>query len=307
MRFSIWPTTSQPWDDLFDIASHAAQTGWDGIWVADHFMPPVESAEGPLLECWSVLAGLATSVSHLRLGSLVTGNTYRHPAVLANVAATVDHLSGGRLVLGIGAGWQEREHRAYGIEYWDVPGRLARLDEACAVLRGLLTVPQSNFEGRYYHLVNAPMEPKPVQEHLPLLVGGGGEKVTLCIVAKWADEWNTWGQPEVLQAKGAVLDRHCEALGRDPATVVRSAQVLVNLDAKAASSSRMPSVEVSTAEMQDMLGRYEQAGVDEFILPDWNQGTGAARRDFTDRFLGEVAGPFRGQADPPSGEAPITV
>jgi F420-dependent oxidoreductase-like protein len=293
MRFSIWPTTSQPWDKVVDVASHAAETGWDGIWVADHFMPPVEPAEGPLLECWSVLAGLATCVPRLRLGSLVTGNTYRHPAVLANIAATVDNLSGGRLVLGIGAGWQENEHRAYGIEYSDVPGRLARLDEACAVLRGLLTTPRTNFEGRYYNLVDAPMEPKPVQEHLPLLVGGSGEKVTLRIVAKWADEWNTWGVPEVLQAKGAVLGRHCEALGRDPSAIARSAQVIVNLDATATTPMRMPSVDGSAAEMQDMLGRYEQAGVDEFILPDWNLGTGAARRDVMDRFLGEVAAPFR--------------
>jgi F420-dependent oxidoreductase-like protein len=293
MRFSIWPTTSQPWDKLFEVASHAARTGWDGVWIADHFMPPVEPSEGPMLECWSVLAGLATSVPRLRIGSLVTGNTYRHPAVLANMAATVDHLSGGRLVLGVGAGWQENEHRAYGIEYSDVPGRLARLDEACAVLRGLLTTPRADFEGRHYRLLNAPMEPKPLQEHLPLLVGGGGEKVTLRIVAKWADEWNTWGPPEVLQAKGAVLDRHCQALARDPRSVARSAQVVVNLDGTAMPSSRFPSVNVSPAEMQDMLGRYQEVGVDEFILPDWNLGTGTGRRDVMDRFLTEVATPFR--------------
>jgi F420-dependent oxidoreductase-like protein len=293
MRFSIWPSTTQPWDKLFDVASHAAETGWDGLWVADHFMPAAAPADGPLLECWSVLAGLATSIPRLRLGSLVTGNTYRHPAVLANMAATVDHLSGGRLVLGIGAGWQENEHRAYGIEYSDVPGRLARLDEACAVLRGLLTTPTANFDGRYYHLVDAPMEPKPLQDRLPLLIGGAGEKVTLRIAAKWADEWNTWGTPEVIATKGAVLDRHCEKLGRDPGTIARSAQVIVTLDGAGSPISRMPSVEVSSAEMQDMLGRYERAGVDEFILPDWNLGTGAARRDLMDRFLTEVAAPFR--------------
>ena len=293
MRFSIWPTTSQPWADFFDAASYAAQSGWDGVWVADHFMPPVDPAEGPLLECWSVLAGLATSVPRARIGSLVAGNTYRHPAVLANIAATVDQLSGGRLVLGIGAGWQQNEHRAYGIDYYDVPGRLARLDEACAVLRGLLGTPRANFDGRYYQLVDAPMEPKPLQDRLPVLIGGGGEKVTLRIAAKWADEWNTWGTPEVLAAKGAVLDRHCEALGRDPATVARSAQVIVNLEGAAAPYARMPSVDVSNAGMQDLLGRYEEAGVGEFILPDWNLGNGNARREVMDRFLTEVAAPFR--------------
>jgi len=293
MRFSIWPTTSQSWDKLLEVASHAARTGWDGIWVADHFMPAVEPPTEPMLECWSVLAGLATSVERLRIGSLVTGNTYRHPAVLANMAATVDHLSGGRLVLGIGAGWQENEHRAYGIDYSDVPGRMARLDEACAVVHSLLTAQRASFQGRYYRLLDAPMEPKPLQEHLPLLIGGGGEKVTLRIVAKWADEWNTWGLPEVLRSKGAVLDRHCEAIGRDPATVVRSAQVIVNFDSPAASRSRLPSVGVSTAQMQDLLGDYQQVGVEEFILPDWNLGTGTARTEIMDRFLNEVAAPFR--------------
>ncbi|MGC8627146.1 MAG: LLM class F420-dependent oxidoreductase [Acidimicrobiales bacterium] len=293
MRFSIWPTTSQSWDKLFEVASHAERTGWDGVWVADHFMPAAEPVTEPMLECWSVLAGLATSVARLRIGSLVTGNTYRHPAVLANMAATVDHLSGGRLVLGIGAGWQENEHRAYGIDYPDVPGRMARLDEACAVVRSLLTLPRASFQGRYYRLLDAPMEPKPVQEHLPLLIGGEGEKVTLRTVAKWADEWNTWGLPEVLRSKGAVLDRHCEAIGRDPATVVRSAQVIVNLDCTAPSRSWLPSVEVSTAQMQDLLGGYQQAGVEEFVLPDWNLGTGTARSDMMDRFLTEVAAPFR--------------
>lgn len=293
MRFSLWPSTTQRWDDLFEAASHAAATGWDGLFVADHFMPASEPVTGSMLECWSVLAGLATSVPRLRLGPLVTGNTYRHPAVLANMATTIDHLSGGRFVLGIGAGWQENEHRAYGIDYFDVAGRLARLDESCAVLHQLLTATRANFQGRAYQLADAPMEPKPVQARLPLLVGGAGEKVTLRIVAKWADEWNTWGTPEVLQAKGAVLERHCETLGRDAGAIARSAQVVVDLDGTGTPLARMPSVRVNVAEMQDLLGRYEQAGVGEFILPDWNLGTGSARSDVMDRFLTEVAAPFR--------------
>jgi len=252
-----------------------------------------EPIDGPMLECWSLLAGLSTSVPRLRLGPLVSGNTYRHPAVLANMASTIDHLSGGRFVLGIGAGWQENEHRAYGIEYFDVPGRLARLDEACEVLHQLLTTARANVSGQYYQLDDAPMEPKPLQGRLPLLVGGSGEKVTLRIVAKWADEWNTWGTPEVLKAKGAILERHCEALGRDATTIARSAQVVVNLDGTGSPFERMPSVNVSVAEMQDLLGRYQQARVDEFILPDWNLGTGTARCDIIDRFMTEVAAPFR--------------
>ena len=293
MRFSVWPTTGQSWTDLLAVARHASDLGFDGLWVADHFMPPAEPADGPFLECWTTLAGLATSVPGLRLGSLVTGNTYRHPAVLANMAATVDQLSGGRVVLGLGAGWQENEHRAYGIAFSDVPGRLARLDEACAVVRGLLDDERTSFEGRFYVLEDAPMAPKPVQARLPLLIGGSGEKVTLRIAARWADEWNTWGTPDVLAAKGAVLDRHCAAIGRDPSTIHRSAQVVVNLDGTGARFSRLPSVEVSAGELQDLLARYAVAGVDEFVLPDWNLGTGERRREILDRFLTEVAAPFR--------------
>lgn len=293
MRFSVWPTTTQSWQDLHALARHAAATGWDGLWVADHFMAASEPVDGPMLECWSVLAGLATSVGRLRIGPLVSSNTYRHPAVLANMASTIDQLSGGRFVLGLGAGWQENEHVAYGLPYHDVPGRLARLEEACVVLRALFDEPRAEFSGRFYALKDAPMEPKPVQAHLPLLIGGGGEKVTLKIVARVADEWNTWGLPEVLAQKGAVLARHCEAIGRDPATIAHSAQVLVDLDGSGELPGRLPGVRVSAAELEDLLGRYDEAGVDEFILPDWNLGTGRARTEVLDRFIGEIAAPFR--------------
>lgn len=295
MRISLWPNAAQSWEDLHEVASYAAATGWDGLWVADHFMPNTPSADGPVLECFTVLSGLATSVPRVRLGSLVAGNTYRHPAVLANIAATLDNLSNGRAVLGIGAGWQENEHHAYGIEFSDVKGRLARLDEACAVVRGLLDGERTTFTGRWYTLDDAPLEPKPRQDHLPLLVGGGGEKVTLRIAARWADEWNTWGAPEHLAAKGGVLDRHCETIGRDPATIARSAQVLVDLDGTSPPLDRpMPTLSGSAQQLQEAMAAYVDAGVGEFILPDWNLGTGAARRDRIDRFMDDVAGPFRG-------------
>ncbi len=294
MRFSLWPTTAQPLGDFLEVADHVAVTGWDGLWVADHFMPSIEPVGGSMLECWSLLAGLAVRVPRLRLGSLVTGNTYRHPAVLANMAATVDQLSGGRLVLGIGAGWQVNEHAAYGIEFFDVAGRLARLDEACKVLRALFDDERADVDGRYYRLVDAPMAPKPAQARLPLLIGGGGERVTLRLAARWADEWNTWGTPDVLAAKGAVLEHHCADLGRDPTTIARSAQVLVALDGAGADCARpMPMVRAGVGELHDLLGAYAAAGVDEFVLPDWNLGTGTARRDVLDRFLAEVAAPFR--------------
>jgi len=193
MQFGFWPNASQAWPDILDGAAHAEQTGWDSVWIADHFLPFTEDTSGPVHECWALLAGLAVAVPRVRLGSLVVGNTYRHPAVLAKQAASVDHLSGGRLVLGLGAGWQENEHVAYGIEYSTVQGRLDRLEEACAVITSLLRQDRSTSAGTHYQLQDAPLAPKPVGS-LPLLIGGGGEQRTLRIAAQYADEWNTWGR-----------------------------------------------------------------------------------------------------------------
>ncbi|MGH2929287.1 MAG: TIGR03560 family F420-dependent LLM class oxidoreductase, partial [Solirubrobacteraceae bacterium] len=269
MRFSVWPTTAQSWEDFYDVAAHAGRTDWDGIWAADHFMPATSAVDRPMLECFTVLAALAALVPRLRIGSLVAGNTYRHPAVLANMVATLDQVSGGRAVLGMGAGWQENEHAAYGIDFSDVPGRLARLEEACAVVRHLLDDTRSDFDGRFYTLSDARLEPKPVQQHLPLLVGGSGERVTLRIAARWADQWNTWGLPEVLAAKSAVLDRHCESIGRDPAGIVRSAQVLMDLSGAPKAYDMpyrraYPTAAGDATELQDVLRAYEEAGVEEF-------------------------------------------
>ena len=203
MRFSFWPNAAQSWADTLATARHAEATGWDGIYVADHFLPSIGDDSGPTNECWGLLAGLAAAVPRVRLGSLVCGNTYRHPAVLANQAATVDQISGGRVVLGLGAGWQENEHEAYGIDLPAPGSRLDMLEEACQVVKGLLTQDRTTFDGQYYQLDNAPCEPKPVQDPLPLLIGGGGEKRTLRIAAQFADEWNVWGTPETTRPQGS--------------------------------------------------------------------------------------------------------
>ena len=193
MRWGFWPSPWLPFTEVVELCAHAEATGWDGVWVADHFMSARRNSTMPFPEAWTTLSAIAARVPRVRVGTMVTGNTYRNPAVLAKMAATLDHISGGRVVLGLGAGWQENEHRQYGIEFSDVPGRLARLDEACQVIKSLYTQPVSNFEGRYYRLTDATLDPKPVQRPLPLLIGGGGEKVTLKITAKYADEWNHWG------------------------------------------------------------------------------------------------------------------
>jgi F420-dependent oxidoreductase-like protein len=301
MRFSFWPNASQTWLDILATAQHAERTGWDGIYVADHFLPSIGDDSGPMQECWALLAGVAAAVPRVRLGSLVCGNTYRHPAVLANQAATVDQMSGGRLVLGLGAGWQENEHDAYGIALPAPGSRLDMLEEACQVVKGLLTQPRTTFDGEYYELTDAPCEPKPVQDPLPLLIGGGGERRTLRIAAQFADEWNVWGTPELLAQKGAVLERHCADVGRDPSAIQRSTQALLFmsenqefLDRIRAADVPRPMVIGTPPEVTDILGRYVEAGVDEFIVPDFTlPAAGDQRWEIMDRFINEAASGLR--------------
>ena len=300
MRFSVWPSPQQSWNEVVDVARHAESTGWDGLYFADHFMPNSEDVSDPLLECWSVLAGLGAAVPRLRLGALVSGNTYRHPAVLTNIAATVDQISGGRVVLGLGAGWQENEHTAYGIDFYDTKERLARLEEACQVVKALTTQERSDFNGRYYTLKQAPLEPKPVQSPMPLLVGGGGEKVTMRIAATYADEWNVWGTPDVLRHKGEVLERHCEKVGRDPKEIARSAQGLLFLSTDEDWLAKRRDTDIgraaiigTPAEVVETVAAYRDAGVDELIVPDFSLGTGQRKIDTLDLFINEVAPSFR--------------
>jgi F420-dependent oxidoreductase-like protein len=296
MRFSFWPIARQSWEDVLALARHVEGTGWDGIWYADHFMPNTPEASDPCHEVWTTVAGLAVSVPRIRIGTLVAGNTYRHPAVVANMAATIDHMSGGRLVLGLGAGWQENEHRAYGMEFYTVGERLRRLEEACQVIKALFNEQRANFEGRYYRLENAPMEPKPIQDPLPLMIGGGGEKVTLRITARYADEWNVWGDVDRLRQKMGVLDGHCETVGRDPGAIQHSAAVLVYLSDDPALVKRIreepqarPSIAGNSAQLADIVAEYAQAGVDELIVPDFHMEPGTAKTEFLDRFIEEVA------------------
>lgn len=299
MRFSFWPSANNSWDELLDLCRHAEATGWDGIWFADHFMPNQADTSAPTAEVWTAITALAALVPRVRIGTLVCGNTYRHPAVLAKMAAGVDIISGGRLVLGIGAGWQENEHQAYGIPFYTAGERLRRLDEACQVIRGLLSNGRTSFAGRYYRLEDAPLEPKPVQRPLPLLVGGGGEKVTLRIAARYADEWNTWGTPATLRHKMAVLDRHCADIGRDPATIQRSAQALLFLGddpsvmERARAAAPRPAIAGTADEVRDSVREYAEAGLNELIVPDATLGRGDQKKQTMDRFIAEVAPAFR--------------
>jgi F420-dependent oxidoreductase-like protein len=305
MRFSIWPFATQPWPDLLATAHHAEATGWDGVYVADHFMANRGGGareDGPMLEAGTMLAALAAAVPRVRLGSLVFGNTYRHPAVLANMAATIDHVSGGRFTLGVGAGWQVNEHEQYGIELPPTGPLIDRFGEALEVLTGLLRRPRTTFAGEHYRVTDALCEPKPVQEPLPILVGAAGERRMLRLVAQHADVWNAWGLPELIAHKASVLDRHCADVGRDPAAIDRSCQALLFVtddDATAdALVERAPAPSGAafggtTARITDVIGAYTEAGVDELIVPDRALGRGAEKFERMDLLVEQVFPAFR--------------
>lgn len=201
----------------------------DHIWLFDHFMPLTEPTDGPCFESWTLLAALAAQTKRVRLGHLVTGNTYRHPAMLARQAVTVDHISGGRLNLGIGAAWHEQEHQGYGLNFPSAGERVKRLDEACQVIRQLWTQTTPTFEGRYYQLHQAHSEPKPLQKPFPpIIVAAGGDQM-LRIVAKQADVWCAVSQTaEDFREKNARLTQYCEAIGRDPGTLERLVTILIS-------------------------------------------------------------------------------
>jgi F420-dependent oxidoreductase-like protein len=299
MRFGFWPGPNNSWSDTLALAKHAEAGGWHGVWYADHFMPNAEDTSGPTSECWTTLAALAASVPRIRLGALVTGNMYRHPAVLAKMAANVDNISGGRCVLGLGAGWQENEHRAYGINFSTLGGRMSRFEEACQVVTGLFSNEKTTFAGKHYQLTDAPLAPKPVQKPLPLLIGGGGEQRTLRIAAKYANEWNVWGTPEVLKHKGGILDQYCREIGRDPKTIAHSAQGMLMLTDDAAMVERMkaagrPVIGGTGVQVRALVEQYAEAGVDELIIPDFNLGrTVADKTAVMDRFADEVMAHFQ--------------
>ena len=221
------------WDELRDAALLAEQSGWDVLMTWDHFVPLMGDVTGPNLEGWQILAAFAAITKTPKIGMLVTGNTYRHPAVLANMASTLDNISHGRAVLGIGAAWNEHEHKMYGIDFDTAPIRLAKLRESTRIMRALLDKGTGvTFHGKYYDLSDATLGTRPIQKRLPILVGGGGEQVTLKITARYADWWHGFGTPEVIKHKLEVLKKHCADVGRDYAEILPTGggQVLVRDD-----------------------------------------------------------------------------
>lgn len=268
---------------------------WISIW--DHFYAADATGGAVCLEAVATHAALALATERVRCGSLVYSIGYRHPAVLANAMATIDQLSGGRVTLGLGAGWHQGEYDAYGIPFPAAGVRLRQLEEAIQCVRGLLTEDVTTFEGEHFRLRDARCEPKPVQDRLPIWIGGGGEKVTLRIAARHADGWNVpFIPPDDYGRKVGVLDAHCEREGRDPAEITRAVNVGLawrdgDLEAQFGAIANFVRPGVLTGSVQevvDRVGAYGDAGAEWVIL--------AMRAPFDvdglDRFAAEVLPQF---------------
>lgn len=252
-----------PYAVLEEFWKTADELGFHAVWDYDHFYGLTDPA-AETLEGWTTLGAMAVIIQRARVGCMVTGVTYRHPAVLANMAVTVDHISGGRLDFGIGAAWHEMEHRGYGIDFPPAATRIAMLDEAVTVIKKLWTEDVTSFEGRFYRLEEARCFPKPMQKpHPPIVIGGSGPNKTLRVVAKHADEWNTPGQtPEEWAKLNAILDGHCAQVGRDPAEIRRSVQLMLN-----------PSVEGQTEALIARLPEYAERGCEHAVLSFYSPPT----------------------------------
>jgi alkanesulfonate monooxygenase SsuD/methylene tetrahydromethanopterin reductase-like flavin-dependent oxidoreductase (luciferase family) len=214
------------WPSLLEAGVRADRLGYHSLWTWDHVYPIVGSAEGPMFEGWLTITAWAHATSRARIGLMVGANTFREPALVAKMATTLDHISAGRAVLGIGAAWFETEHVAFGFPFGDgPPERLRWLGEALPVMRGMLRGEQPTAAGRRYHAQSVRNEPPPVQDALPILVGGGGERVTLKLVARYADANNVGGGFDNVRRKETILREHCDAVGRDEREIERTASI----------------------------------------------------------------------------------
>jgi F420-dependent oxidoreductase-like protein len=241
MRFAFKTAPQHTtWADMLAVWQAADDIEvFESGWTFDHFYPIFSDTTGPCLEGWTTLTALAQATRRVRLGTLVTGIHYRHPAVLANMVSSLDIISGGRLELGIGAGWNEQESGAYGIELGTPGQRSDRLEEACQVLIGLLSQETTTFKGEYYQLENARNEPKGKQQpHPPICIGGSGERRTLRTAARFAQHWNfVGGTPEQFAHKREVLHTYCKDIGRNPDEILLSSHVMFDGDPSATAAS----------------------------------------------------------------------
>ncbi len=238
MRFgaAFWINRTT-WPALREVAARAEAAGFDSLWADDHLLADEGDWTDPKFEGWLTLAAWAQLTTRVRLGLLVGANTFRNPGLTAKLATTLDHLSDGRAILGLGGGWFEREHEAFGLDFGSGFGeRLDRLDEAVGLIRRLLDGERVTHDGPTYHLRDAVIAPRPVQPRLPILIGGSGPRKTLLTTARYADLWNGYGDPARIADRDAILRAHCAAIGRDEAEIARTVamDVAIRDDADAA-------------------------------------------------------------------------
>src|SRR4051794_9675393 len=271
MRFGIHSGQQHAtFDEYLQLWRFAEEVGLDWASVFDHFQPIQSDPTGPCFEGLTLLSAMAAHTTRLRLGIIVVGVTYRHPAVLANIATTIDHVSHGRLELGVGAAWHEGEHGEYGIPFPRIGVRMDMLDDTCRILKALWTDTRANVEGKHFTVTNALCEPKPVQSPIPLWVGGSGERRTLRIVAEHADGWNTfYGDLGEFQHKLDVLARHCDDVGRDPAEIRKQIVIRAVLDeteAKARGRAEEGVFAGTPSQLAEALAGHRGLGVEDFLV-----------------------------------------
>ncbi len=283
-RFGLQLWSQQTnWPSFSGAALAADDAGWDSIWTWDHLMAIFGPFEQPIFEGWALLSALAPLTQRVRLGLMVGANTFRNPGHTAKLASTLDHISGGRAVLGIGGAWFEREHDAYGIDFGSGFGeRLDRLDESVMLMRRLLDGERFSHEGRFYTFHDAVCEPRPIQAHLPILVGGSGPRKTLRTVARRADAWNTDGTVEAARTKLEILAEHCADVGRDIATIEKTFSNPISIRDSRGAAERAygallepngiedmggsPVILGSPTEVADALRPYVELGFETFIV-----------------------------------------
>ncbi len=271
----------EAYETMTSVAQTAEEVGFASVWLVHHFHTIPSPSQELTFECWMSTAALVRDTRNIRIGQMVTCNSYRHPALLAKMASTVDVLSHGRLNFGIGAGWSEQEYRAYGYTYPDAPERLRQLREAVQVILALWTQEEAHFEGTYYQVHGAINQPKGVQKpHIPLLIGGDGEKVTLKLVAQHANACNVGDDPVSVKQKLAILKQHCETVGRDYESIHRTSttfclmadsdeQALAQLptERQARLGKRVTTALIGTPEtIRQRLATYEESGVQELLM-----------------------------------------
>jgi F420-dependent oxidoreductase-like protein len=284
LRFGIIRNNTLSWEETIAQWHRFEEAGFDSVWTCDHFQRPSDPG-GPHLDAWTILAAVAAGTSRVRLGVLVSSNTFRHPALLAKQAVTVDHVSNGRLELGIGTGWFREEHDRFGIPFPPAPELVGRFRETVEIVDQLLRQDVTSYEGRHYRLTEAPFRPGPVQKPRPPLTLGAHGPRMLRLVARYADRWNSYATVAEMRTRNEAIDRACVEIGRDPGTIIRSLYGWPKVIGTDPWESRDA--------FDDVVGRYREAGMNEFIFEPPREGQWATMERIAAEVIPGLSNPSR--------------